>query len=849
MNATGTERKRRQRKRLRWRIWILLGAALVVAATAGGMILETNRINTQAANTIEMIRDICRRYDSYRLGERVDDLQALINKANILSIYTEQVDLSREEVLARYARNQYLSGIIVLDGSLQVVGSADLAGKEREGFLSFVCGDENTRNILDCPQKVYASHYVGAEYELDYAMVARRGIDGVIVCYADSNSAQDEQYELTLDTMLTSDMVDDDAVYVITDGERVLSTNSERISGKAVEACPITDVALADLLKSNGELLVLHSGSRLWIGRNGVCRDYYIYCFYPGRLLHDRGLLWAGITLSGCLFIFFITSIAFQRKERARLQQIEKEFNLRSAVASIYSANLLIYPQQDRWEPITQTPQLRTMINGAQGAHEMIARLCQNGISPACREEFRQFADLDALTERLRGKAFSGYTIEDVYGQWFQALLVPQGWDADGTVNAVLLLFRNVTEQRQREMDYQERLRKTAEEAAMANAAKTDFLRRMSHDIRTPINGIRGMAEIGKKCAGSAEKTNECFDKILTASGFLLELVNNVLDMSKLEGGEVKEGNAPFEIGKLLTSALTMVESQAASMGVTVEVEPPQGEHLHLVGSPLNVQQIVQNIMANAVKYNKPGGSVHVSCVEKSSDGEKAVFVFTCADTGVGMSEEFQKHAFEPFVQENAQARTNYPGSGLGLAIVKKTVDYLGGEISFVSEPGKGTTFTVTLPLRIDWDYKDAKPEKRETDDSIEGVSILLVEDNKLNQEIAEYVLRGKGAKVALAQDGQQAVERFAASKPGEFDLILMDIMMPVLDGLEATRRIRAMNRGDAAEIPIFAMTANTFAEDISLSREAGVNEHIPKPLDFDRLAALIHRYCVKTKE
>ena len=489
------------------------------------------------------------------------------------------------------------------------------------------------------------------------------------------------------------------------------------------------------------------------------------------------------------------------------------------------------------------------MINGAQGAHEMIAQLCQNGISPACREEFRQFADLDTLTERLQGKAFTGYTIEDVYGRWFQALLVPQGWDADGTVNAVLLLFRNVTEQRQREMDYQERLRKTAEEAAMANAAKTDFLRRMSHDIRTPINGIRGMAEIGRTCAGSAEKTNECFDKILTASGFLLELVNNVLDMSKLEGGEVKEGNAPFEIGKLLTSALTMVESQAASMGVTVEVEPPRGEHLHLVGSPLNVQQIVQNIMANAVKYNKPGGSVHVSCEEKSSDGEKAVFVFTCADTGVGMSEEFQKHAFEPFVQENAQARTNYPGSGLGLAIVKKTVDNLGGEISFVSKQGEGTTFTVTLPLRIDRDYKDAKPEKRETDDSIEGVSILLVEDNKLNQEIAEYVLRGKGAKVALAQDGQQAVERFAASKPGEFDLILMDIMMPVLDGLEATRRIRAMNRGDAAEIPIFAMTANTFAEDISLSREAGVNEHIPKPLDFDRLAALIHRYCVKTKE
>ena len=846
MNGAATGKKRRLKKRHGWWIWIVLGALLVVAAMAGGVILETNRINSTASNAIEMIRDICFRYDSYRLGERVDDLQALINKANILSIYTENVDLSREEVLARYARNQYLSGIIVLDDSLNVVGSLDLAGERRDSFLSFIRNDEDTRNILDYPQKVYASRYSAGGCELDYAMVSRRSVGGVIVCYSDAQHVADEQYELSLNTMLTPNMVDDDAVYVITDGERVLSTNSARLTGRMVEECPITDVAIADLLKSNGELLVLRSGANLWIGRNGVYRDYYIYCFYPGALLRDVGLLWAGITLCVCLFIFFIASIAHQQKQRARMRQIEKEYNLRSAVASIYSANLLIYPQRDRWEPVTQTPQLMKMINGAQGAHEMLAQLCQNGISPACREEFRQFVELDTLTERLRGKTFIGYTIEDVLDRWFQALLVPQGWDEDGNISAVMLLFHNVTEQWEREMDYQERLSKTAEEAAMANAAKTDFLRRMSHDIRTPINGICGMAEIGKACAGNAEKTNQCFDKILTASGFLLELVNNVLEMSKLEGSEVKEGNTPFAIGELLTSALTMVESQAAAMGVTVEVEPPRGEHLHLIGSPLNVQQIVQNIMANAVKYNRPGGSVHVKCEEKSSDGEKAVFVFTCADTGVGMSEEFQKHAFEPFVQENAQARTNYPGSGLGLAIAKKTVDYLGGEISFVSEQGKGTTFTVTLPLRIDRDYKAEEPKKQETDDSIEGVSILLAEDNKLNQEIAEFVLQGKGAKVALAQNGQQAVERFAASKPGEFDLILMDIMMPVLNGLEATRRIRAMERSDAAEIPIFAMTANAFAEDIALSREAGVNEHVPKPLDFEQLAVLIHRYCAK---
>lgn len=401
-----------------------------------------------------------------------------------------------------------------------------------------------------------------------------------------------------------------------------------------------------------------------------------------------------------------------------------------------------------------------------------------------------------------------------------------------------------MTEQTKKEMAYQEQLRISMEEAEAANAAKTDFLRKMSHDIRTPINGIRGMAEIGKNSSKDLQQTKSYFKKILSASDFLLELVNDVLDMGKIELGEWKDEQISFDLRDMMQSAITVISIQAENTGIFVHCEALEGEHWLLKGNPLNVQRIFQNIMSNAIKYNRPGGSVRISCRETECDETWAMFEFVCEDTGIGMSEEFQKHAFEMFSQEHKTARTTYNGSGLGLAIVKKTVGFLNGTIDLVSKEGVGTTFTVRLPLKIDTE-KYTIEEKNENG-SIKGLNILLAEDNELNMEIASFVLDEQRAAVTEAKDGKQALDLFAASVPGTYDIILMDIMMPVMDGLEAARAIRSLERSDAKEIPIIAVSANAFADDIEESVRSGMNDHLSKPLDFENLFKMIYKYTKK---
>ena len=330
------------------------------------------------------------------------------------------------------------------------------------------------------------------------------------------------------------------------------------------------------------------------------------------------------------------------------------------------------------------------------------------------------------------------------------------------------------------------------------------------------------------------------------ASGLLLELVNEVLDMGKLESGEVVLENVPFDLPELMHEITDVLEKQAAERGIVLHREYGRLPHPRLVGSPLHVKRLLMNVLSNAIKYNREKGRVMLDCFELSSNGDKAQICFVCADTGIGMSEEFQKRMFEPFTQENAGARSVYGGTGLGMSIAKSLVDKMGGTIGVESKQGVGTTYTITLPFAID-NTATEEPERQQTDLTVlQGRRMLLAEDNALNMEIMEFLLNDVGVKVTKAADGQQAVEAFAASPPGGFDAILMDVMMPVRDGHEATRAIRAMDRPDAKTIPIFAMTANAFTEDRRKALESGMNEHLSKPIDPDALYRLLVKYLTE---
>lgn len=399
-------------------------------------------------------------------------------------------------------------------------------------------------------------------------------------------------------------------------------------------------------------------------------------------------------------------------------------------------------------------------------------------------------------------------------------------------------------QQLRREQEYQKTLKAAALKAESANLAKTEFLQRMSHDIRTPINGIRGMVEIGDRCPEDMARQADCRKKIWEASTLLLELVNEVLDMGKLESGEVVLENVPFDLPELIHEITDVLEKQAEERGIVLHREYGRLPHPRLVGSPLHVKRLLMNVLSNAIKYNREKGRVMLDCFELSCTGDKVQICFVCADTGIGMSEEFQQHIFEPFMQESDDARTRYQGTGLGLSIVKRLVEAMGGQITFTSRKGVGTTFCVTLPFEIDRHYAP-DPDEEETEGSswLEGIHVLLAEDNELNMEIAEFLLLDRGASVTRAWNGKEALDAFADAPDGAFDVILMDIMMPVMNGLDTVRAIRALDRPDAAEIPIIAMSANAFSDDIQQSLDAGFNAHVAKPIDASLLAQTLRKF------
>ena len=429
------------------------------------------------------------------------------------------------------------------------------------------------------------------------------------------------------------------------------------------------------------------------------------------------------------------------------------------------------------------------------------------------------------------------YIVPFFIGIFLQCFFNTMPWANTSLTITILLIFVN---------NQQRLLQKKTQDAEAAVRAKSEFLSHMSHDIRTPINGMMGMLDIAQAHLNNPEKMDLCLSKMLGAADQLLSLINDVLDMSKIETGSIQLVEEPFDMIRLLNGTLAVQEIIASEKSLTIEQDIEGAiEHPCVCGSPNYVRSILVNIISNAIKYTNPGGDIFVSARELSCDGEYVKFEFIVSDTGIGMSEEFAEHIFEPFTQEHAENRSSYQGTGLGMSIVKNLINKMKGTITLETKQGEGSTFTITLPVKLDTVcFEETETEEEET--SIEGMKILLVEDNDLNLEVAQYILEDAGAEIIVARNGLESVELFEQSESDSFDVILMDVMMPVMDGLTATKRIRKLKRKDARTVPVIAMTANVFNEDIIAAKEAGMNEHIAKPLDFDKLIHTLAKYFLK---
>ncbi len=381
------------------------------------------------------------------------------------------------------------------------------------------------------------------------------------------------------------------------------------------------------------------------------------------------------------------------------------------------------------------------------------------------------------------------------------------------------------------------------EKVRRANSAKSEFLSHMSHDLRTPINGILGMLSIIEKSQDDPERQRDCRNKIRVSTEHLLSLVNDVLQFSKLDSGRTTEAEESFALRDILENSIALLDERAKERGIRLTLEEIDIQHGRVIGNPLYLQQILMNIIDNAIKYNHPQGAVFVQAKEMSCRGDTAEYQFVVEDTGIGIGEEFKKHIFEPFTQEHKSARTHYNGVGLGMSIVKQLVDQMKGHIEVESQIGSGSMFRITLPMQIDG-VRDAQAvdEGQNETGTIDGMRVLLVEDNDINCEIIEFMLKDAGAKVVTANDGKEAVDAFAASAPETFDCVLMDLMMPVMSGYEAARVIRAMDRADAKTVPIIALSANAFDEDVAMAKDAGMNEHLAKPVDMGKMFRVMNR-------
>ena len=785
-------------------------------------------------------------------SDRVNSLVQLMDKAKELSRQLTDPD-PNATILKRFQHNMRLSGVILLDQNLH---PDFVSGVNYEEWKSHI-QTSRIPEVVRWPQKNSLDRIRLGGRLYDYAAVARRDKPGVVITINANNMADRKSGLFTLDILFPDDSFLLDSSVFITDNTSILDANDKAWIGKPVGECPLLQFRYAPVVHKS--LVLLRHDGTSWYGARTRVRDLTVYVFSKQSAVIYPCWYFAAFILLIYAVLQVVILYLRQHSLSARMKEVSDKLQTIQAISSVYSDVLLKSVKDGTFEVIKSSPDFGPVYEGCRQVRTVISRMVRTIIDPDYEAAYLEFHNSDTVANRLKASTY-GY-IDGVFptqqGHWVRNVFVAHSYAEDGTLLKYLSLSTDVTEEKQREIEYQEKLIRTARDAQASAIAKTNFLRHMSHDIRTPINGILGMLEIADRHSGDLNRQKECRRHIREASLILLELINDVLDLSKLDARQLNAEEKPFDLKQLWEETLPTLEVLSRNRDITLKTDL-NVRHTSVTGCQSLLRRSIMNIVTNAVKYNRDHGSVTLTLTEIPRSAGESVYEFVCQDTGIGMSEEFQKHAFEPFTQENETARTTYAGTGLGLAISKRILEQLGGSISFVSRRNVGTTFTIRIPLKL---TEPAAATERSADDavqstaavdhavlapSLKGRRILLAEDNDLNREIAELTLTEAGAEVVSARDGLQAVRRFKEAPPGTFDLILMDLMMPHLSGIEAARAIRASNLPDAKVIPIVAMTANIFPEDIRATQEAGMNAHIAKPCSAAKLVEVLVKLTSK---
>lgn len=825
---------------------------LVLYLSGNVEIMSTTRL---ARNTIATMKQQCISFDKLKTTDRTKSLfrltELLLEFRNRLEIDPSLVNDAALESCVDHMR---MSGIALLDDKLQL---------EASGYTRRFCGvqdkeildEKNFQDILDYPSKIYAERVILDGEYYDVCMLARTDAPGVLVGFYKQPAGVISSTESDLESLLTGLRLERNGQYaIVKEGHVCTASNPELLDKHISDSAVLT--MLSEIPSDDSLHMIYAEGAYYW-GYRAACQGYVLYVYYPIFAFFSVWLISAAIFLAVyaalCFFYFSVRNHALyenQQELRESNRHLTETVKMLQALETIYFALFYADLEQDRYETIYIAPWLEGKVPWAGSYTEVMHDSIRAMVMEDYRAEISERMSREFIRETLckekitdaRKSFYTDYqTIRDGAVIWCRMSVAIVDYDDEGNPRHMLALLQDVNTEKTREAAYQERILKEAQDAKIANKAKTEFLRRISHDIRTPINGIQGYIAMASRYPTNLELQLHCRERVITVMQMLMDLVNSVLDMSRLESGEIVPEEKPFELNRLLDEVNTILQPQAAAKNIRYQITWQGGmPQTRLVGSPQHLLQIFVNLLGNAVKYGKVGGYIQLSICQLSCTKQEAVYQFIIADNGIGMSKKFQARMFEPFAQEAVNARTTYQGTGLGLAIVKKLVDLMGGTIEVRSHKGLGTTFLLTLRFGIDRNGSSA--EEAEPQEEVvlpEGLHALLVEDNSINMEVAEFLLRERGMAVTTAHNGSEAVELFAASPVGFYDIIFMDIMMPVMNGLEAARVIRAMERPDAKAVPILAMSANAFSEDVQMSLDAGMNAHISKPMDEKKLLSI----------
>lgn len=826
---------------------IFSGIAIMLLSLYLSAVNGLNEAKKTMGRHIGDLKKQCSDYNDFLAADKVKSLVRLTEQAeDIGDTLALLPDNEKNKFLNSFLDSQRLDCILILDENLEpdgqfVKGRMDF--QEWEDLIS----SPAISTVLNYPKDVYSARINHEGLTYDIAAATRDDKKGIIFCAVQQESEKLKSHYSPVQNLLVSNETALGGTMCITSGETIIASNYEHSKTSVSE---IPEIAALASKKNGNELTRFYCDGAAYYGGKAKCLNYDIYVFYPSKEI-----------FSGCrstlLVVFCICVIAaawilsfYYRTMAKHDREMNRQYEIIRSISHIYLFTVIVDMRDNRYT-ILKYPAKWGELSTSGMADKSFVDWIISFVGKEFREGYRAFVDPETIRHRLGSVDYVEFDYQDISGEWLNDKIIPQERDENGEFHSYILARTSIQEQKKAELENQQKLKTAAQNEALANQSKTDLLRRMSHDIRTPINVILGMLEIADRNPENKELLQSCRKKGRTAAEYLLELVNDVLTINKTEAGTPEaESTAPFDLADEVQKLYSVAEDQAKTLGVSLEPPKLEGENKPLVGNALYLRQIMMNIITNAVRYSHKGGTVQFF-VSQMPDPEKDGYAnvrFVCVDHGVGMSPEFQKKMFEPFAQEVDSDVSRFGGVGLGLSIVQSLVQKLGGQIYVDSKKDLGTRFDIVVPYRYACDPLEKKTAERE-ELSLDGLTVLLVEDNELNMEIAEYMLTDAGAKVIRAYDGIEAVNRFAYSTIGSIDAILTDMTMPGMDGLEEARRIRALDRSDAKTVPIIAVTANLFQQDMSACSNAGMTGFLSKPLNVEQLLTMISQQTRKGEQ